>query len=30
MTLRQRSLGLFDSLEPVDIDFTVGRWQGEG
>ncbi len=30
MTLRQRALELFDSLEPVDIEFMVGRWQGDG
>ena len=28
MTLRQRALELFDSLEPVDIDFMIGQWQG--
>ena len=30
MTLRQRALELFDSLEPVDIEFMIGRWQGDG
>jgi len=30
MTLRQRALELFDSLEPVGIDFMIGRWRGEG
>ncbi len=30
MTLRQRALELFDSLEPVDIDFMIGTWRGEG
>ena len=30
MTLREHALELFDSLEPVDIDFMIGRWQGEG
>lgn len=30
MTLRQQSLELFDSLEPVDIEFMLGRWQGDG
>ena len=30
MTLRQRALELFDSLEPVDIEFMAGRWQGDG
>jgi len=30
MTLRQHALELFDSLEPVDIDFMIGRWRGEG
>ena len=29
MTLRQRALELFDSLEPVDIEFMLGRWRGE-
>jgi hypothetical protein len=24
------ALELFDSLEPVDVDFMIGRWQGEG
>jgi hypothetical protein len=26
----QSALELFDSLEPVDIDFMIGHWQGEG
>jgi hypothetical protein len=30
MTSREDALALFDSLEPVDIDFLIGRWQGEG
>jgi hypothetical protein len=30
MTLRQRALERFDSLEPVGIDFMIGRWRGEG
>jgi hypothetical protein len=30
MTLSQHALELFDSLEPVDIDFMIGRWQGDG
>jgi hypothetical protein len=30
MTLRQRALELFDSLEPVDIEFMIGHWQGDG
>jgi len=30
MTLRRRALELFDSLEPVDIEFMIGRWQGDG
>jgi len=30
MTLRQNALELFDSLEPVDIEFMIGRWQGDG
>ena len=30
MTLRQRALELFDSLEPVDTKFMIGRWQGDG
>ena len=29
MTLRQNALDLFDSLEPVDIEFMIGRWQGD-
>jgi hypothetical protein len=24
------ALQLFDSLEPVDLDFMIGRWQGSG
>ncbi|NIL95446.1 MAG: DUF4334 domain-containing protein [Woeseiaceae bacterium] len=30
MTLHQRALELFDSLEPVDIEFMIGRWKGDG
>ncbi len=30
MTPAQRALELFDSLEPVDIDFMIGTWRGEG
>jgi hypothetical protein len=30
VTTLERALELFDSLEPVDIDFMIGRWQGEG
>jgi len=30
MTLRQRALELFDSLEPVETEFMIGRWQGGG
>ena len=30
MTSREDAIKLFDSLEPVDIDFMMGRWQGEG
>jgi hypothetical protein len=30
MTSREDALELFDSLEPVDIDFMIGRWKGEG
>ena len=30
MTAREDALKLFDSLEPVDIDFMMGLWQGEG
>jgi len=30
MTSREQALELFDSLEPVDIEFMIGRWQGEG
>jgi hypothetical protein len=30
MTSREDALELFDSLEPVDIDFMIGRWRGEG
>jgi hypothetical protein len=29
MTLGQHALELFDSLEPVDIDFMIGQWQGD-
>ena len=25
----QEALELFDSLEPLDVDFTIGTWQGE-
>lgn len=30
MTLRQQALELFDSLETVDTEFMIGRWQGDG
>jgi hypothetical protein len=30
MTSRQQALELFDSLEPVDTEFMIGRWQGDG
>jgi hypothetical protein len=30
MTSREDALELFDSLEPVDSDFTMGRPQGAG
>lgn len=30
MTIRQQALELFDSLEPVDTEFMIGRWQGDG
>ena len=30
MTLRQEALDLFDSLEPVDIEFMIDRWKGDG
>ena len=30
VTTLERALELFDSLEPVDIDFMIGRWRGEG
>ncbi len=30
VTTRERALELFDSLEPVNIDFMIGRWRGEG
>jgi hypothetical protein len=30
VTTREQALELFDSLEPVDIDFMIGRWRGEG
>jgi hypothetical protein len=30
VTTLERALELFDSLEPVDIDFMIGRWWGEG
>jgi hypothetical protein len=26
----EEALQLFDSLEPVNLDFTIGRWQGSG
>ena len=26
----EQALELFDSLEPVDIDFMIGNWKGEG
>ena len=30
VTTLEQALELFDSLEPVDIDFMIGRWWGEG
>tara|TARA_B100000809_G_scaffold257452_1_gene299088 strand:+ start:803 stop:988 length:186 start_codon:yes stop_codon:yes gene_type:complete len=30
VTLPQHALALFNSLDPVDIDFMIGRWQGKG
>jgi hypothetical protein len=30
MTLHQRALELLDSLRPVDNEFMIGRWQGDG
>ncbi|MUG97266.1 DUF4334 domain-containing protein [Scytonema sp. UIC 10036] len=29
-TTRERALQLFDALEPVNLDFMSGRWQGSG
>ncbi|MBE9037994.1 DUF4334 domain-containing protein [aff. Roholtiella sp. LEGE 12411] len=29
-TTTQRALQLFDTLEPVNLDFMLGRWQGSG
>ncbi len=29
-TTRERALQLFDALEPVNLDFMFGRWQGSG
>ena len=29
-TTTETALELFDSLEPVDLDFMLGRWQGSG
>lgn len=29
-TTREKALQLFDALEPVDLDFMFGRWQGYG
>ncbi len=29
-TTTEEALALFDQLEPVDIDFMLGRWQGSG
>lgn len=30
MTLCEQALQLFDSLEPVDIEFMIGHWRGDG
>ena len=29
-TTTEQALQLFDSLEPVNLDFMLGRWQGQG
>ncbi|MFP4412482.1 DUF4334 domain-containing protein [Coleofasciculus sp.] len=29
-TTTETALQLFDALEPVDLDFMIGRWQGSG
>ncbi len=29
-TTTEKALQLFDSLEPVNLDFMFGRWQGQG
>jgi len=29
-TTTERALQLFDALEPVNLDFMLGRWQGSG
>ncbi|BAZ50639.1 hypothetical protein NIES4103_32560 [Nostoc sp. NIES-4103] len=29
-TTREKALELFDSLEPVNLEFMFGRWQGSG
>ena len=29
-TTIEQALSLFDSLEPVDLEFMIGRWQGSG
>ncbi len=29
-TTTERALQLFDSLDPVDLDFMLGRWRGSG
>jgi hypothetical protein len=29
-TTTEKALELFDALEPVDLDFMIGRWQGSG
>lgn len=29
-TTKEKALELFDSLEPVNLDFMFGRWQGSG
>ena len=29
-TTTEKALQLFDELEPVNLDFMLGRWQGSG
>lgn len=29
-TSKERALQMFDALEPVNLDFMLGRWQGSG